>query len=259
MLQLALNSARQNITLKLEDISKRLVENVPDLLIDLVEIATYVFCADQATSRGGEAQSGMGSDWRRSFRFISPVRNPDHWNSPNVLEPLCETLSFLSDDDYAFEFERATNPPPLERYLDLGGDEPAAFTPDDVVLFSGGLDSLGGAIEELSSSAKRIALVSHRSSPKIFGHQRLLVAELKNQFPKRLMHIPVLVGRKRLRSESIRSDRGPFFTPHWHALSLGFLEAYGFGSLKTEWSASICPSRHKWLAHVQRGQPILGS
>jgi hypothetical protein len=100
----------------------------------------------------------MGSDWRRSFLFIIPVRSPDHWSSRKVLEPLCETLSFLSDDDYAFEFERATNPPPLERYLDLGGDEPAAFTPDEVVLFSGGLDSLGGTIEELSSSAKRIAL-----------------------------------------------------------------------------------------------------
>ena len=197
-MRLALNGAPQNITLKLEDISKRLVENVPDLLVDLVEIATYVFCADQASSRGGEAQAGMGSDWRRSFRFIIPVRSPDHWSSPKVLEPLCETLSFLSDDDYAFEFERATNPPPLERYLDFGGEEAAAFNPDEIVLFSGGLDSLSGAIEELSSSAKRIALVSHRSSPKIFGHQRQLVAELKNRFPKRLMHVPVLVTRQEI-------------------------------------------------------------
>ena len=67
--------------LKLEDISKRLVKNVPDLLIDLVEIATYVYCADQATSRGGDAQVGMGSAWRRDFRFIIPVRNPNHWNN----------------------------------------------------------------------------------------------------------------------------------------------------------------------------------
>ena len=48
---------------------------VPDLLIDLVEIATYVYCADKATGRGGDAQVGMGADWRRSFRFVIPVRN----------------------------------------------------------------------------------------------------------------------------------------------------------------------------------------
>ena len=74
-LRLALDGRAQNITLKLEDISKRLVQNVPDLLIDLVEIATYVYCADQATSRGGDAQVGMGSAWRRAFRFVIPVRN----------------------------------------------------------------------------------------------------------------------------------------------------------------------------------------
>ena len=61
-LRLALDGSLQNITLKLEDISKRLVRNVPDLLVDLVEIATYVYCADQATSRGGDAQVGMGAD-----------------------------------------------------------------------------------------------------------------------------------------------------------------------------------------------------
>ena len=166
-LQLALDGRSQNITLKLEDISKRLVKNVPDLLIDLVEIATYVYCADQATSRGGEAQAGMGSDWRRRFRFVIPVRHPDHWSHPKVLEPLCDALSFLSEDDYEFEFEKAANPVRLANYLELSEDS-GAFKADEIVLFSGGLDSLSGAVEELSDGKKNIALVSHRSSPKIF-------------------------------------------------------------------------------------------
>ena len=50
VLRLDLNGAAQNITLKLEDIGRRLVTNVPNLLVDLVEIATYVFCADQASN-----------------------------------------------------------------------------------------------------------------------------------------------------------------------------------------------------------------
>jgi 7-cyano-7-deazaguanine synthase in queuosine biosynthesis len=195
-LRLALDGRSQNITLKLEDISKRLVKNVPGLLIDLVEIATYVYCADQATSRGGDAQVGMGSAWRRSFRFIIPVRNPNHWNNRKVLEPLCHMLAFLSEDDYAFEFEKAANPAPLDKYLELGGGDAAAFQADEVVLFSGGLDSLSGAVEELAAGTKNVALVSHRSSSKIFDHQKQLVAELKQRFPKRLMHVPVLVTRQ---------------------------------------------------------------
>jgi 7-cyano-7-deazaguanine synthase in queuosine biosynthesis len=196
VLQLALDGPSKNIEVKLEDISKRLVRNVPDLLIDLVEIATYVFCADRATSRGGDAQAGMGSDWRRSFRFVMPVRNPDHWNNPKVMESLRGTLSFLSDDEYGFEFEKAADPVPLSGYLDLSGDEAAAFKADEVVLFSGGLDSLGGTVVELSTSSKKIALVTHRSSPKILEQQKRLFAELKRRFPKRLIHFPVLINRQ---------------------------------------------------------------
>ena len=138
----------------------------------------------------------MGANWRRSFRFVIPVRNPNHWNDRNVLESLCSTLSFLSEDDYAFEFEKATNAVPFEDYLELSDDGSAAFKADEVVLFSGGLDSLSGAIEELSTNGKHVALVSHRSSSKIFDHQKHLVAELKRRFPKKVMHVPVLVTRQ---------------------------------------------------------------
>ena len=113
-LRLAFEGGSRNITLKLEDISKRLVKNVPDLLIDLIEIATYVYCADQTTSRGGECQSGMGVDWRREFRFVVPVRNPRLLGAGVDNEALCDALSFLTDDDYVFEFEKATNLPVLK-------------------------------------------------------------------------------------------------------------------------------------------------
>jgi 7-cyano-7-deazaguanine synthase in queuosine biosynthesis len=190
-ISLCTSGRSQNIVLKLEDIGKKMIRRVPDALIDLIEIATYVYCADRAVSRGGVAQRAVGADWRRSFRFIIPVRTPDHWSNRDVLEPLRSTLSFLSEDDYEFEFEKATNPAALQDYLKLGDDNES----DEVVPFSGGLDSLSGTIEELSSG-KRVALVSHRSSPKIFDHQKRLVAELKRRFPKRVMHVPVLVTRQ---------------------------------------------------------------
>jgi hypothetical protein len=52
-LRLALSGRSQNITLKLEDISKKMVRNVPDLLIDLIEIATYVYCAESSAAWNG--------------------------------------------------------------------------------------------------------------------------------------------------------------------------------------------------------------
>jgi hypothetical protein len=128
-LRLALRGSSANITLKIEDISKKLVRIIPGLLIDLIEIATYVFCADQAISRGGEAQQGMGADWRREFRFVIPVRNPGNWNRRGVSEALCSTLSFLSDDNYTFEFEKAAHPVPFQSCLEFSGDSGAEFEP----------------------------------------------------------------------------------------------------------------------------------
>jgi hypothetical protein len=112
------------------------------------------------------------------------------------LEPLCAMLSFLSEDEYTFEFEKATNPVQFQDYLEFGDDGGTAFRADEVVLFSGGLDSLGGAVEELSTTEKRIALVSHHSSSKIFDFQKRLIAELRERFPKRLIHLPVLMTRQ---------------------------------------------------------------
>jgi len=199
-LQIALEGRSRNITLKLEDLSKRLVKNVPDLLIDLIEIATFVYCADQTTSRGGECQSGMGVDWRREFRFVIPVRNLEYWAQETTIEALCDALSFLSDDEYVFEFEKASNAASFESYLELGGEGTTAFRPDEVLLFSGGLDSLAGSVEELSAGHKKVALVSHRSSPKIYEHQKRLVDELKCRFPGSVMHFPVQITKHGMKS-----------------------------------------------------------
>ena len=53
-LPLNLSGPDPNITLRLEDITRPMVTDVPDVLTDLMEVATYVYCADQLVSRGGE-------------------------------------------------------------------------------------------------------------------------------------------------------------------------------------------------------------
>jgi hypothetical protein len=61
MLQLDLTGPGRNVELRLHDISKRMLTNLPSLVIDQLELAAYVYSADWATSRGGEASRGMGS------------------------------------------------------------------------------------------------------------------------------------------------------------------------------------------------------
>jgi hypothetical protein len=191
-LHLNLHGAHANVRLKISDISRRLLANIPDVLADLLEVASYVYAADAAVGRGGRTDAQMGAWWRRTFRFVIPVRRPDLWSTDAVSAGLVEMLTFLSDDSYAFEFRPLANPPAMAEYFELGGHEGSAFTPDEVILFSGGLDSLSGTVEELVQDERKVALVSHRSATKIAGAQQNLVHQLQVRFGAgRVLHVPV--------------------------------------------------------------------
>src|SRR5262249_4137130 len=151
----------------------------PDVLTDLVEVASYIYCADQALTRGGDGATAFGQRWRRGFSFHIPVRKPDLWSSAPVVAALRDTLGFLSDDEYEFHFSKHKNPEPLQTYLELQPDKEGADELDEVLLFSGGLDSLGGAVSEAVRDKRRVALVSHRANPKINSKQKLLVDDLR--------------------------------------------------------------------------------
>lgn len=195
-LRLSLEGPSKNVALRISDLTRAMVRNLPAPVADLVEVAAYVYAADLATSRGGPVSEGMGSAWRRAFHLVIPVREPDHWNAVSTRVALRKALSFLSDEDFDFEFVSKPSATELPEFLDLGTKTGVAFEADEVLLFSGGLDSLAGTIEELSTTKKKIVLVSHRPSTKIFEHQKKLVAHLGAAFPKRLLHIPVLAHRE---------------------------------------------------------------
>ena len=127
-LPLNLSGPGANITLRLEDISRPMVTDVPDVLTDLLEVATYVYCADQLVSRGGEVMQALGSQWRRSLKFIVPVRELDLWTSQAVCEALQHLLAFLSDDDIRFQFVQAASPPALNTYLDFSESRQPRFS-----------------------------------------------------------------------------------------------------------------------------------
>ena len=186
-----------NVHLKISDISEKMVANIPPILVDLLEIATYVYCADQATTRGGGNAKNYGAKWRRRFQFHIPVRKPEVWSSEPVLTALRDTLGFLSDDEYEFTFEKLSDPPPVSQYLDFGPGRATGFKAEEVILFSGGPDSLGGAVQEAAAGKRTLALVSHRSSPKIAKRQKELLEDLGKHCSKKPFHVPVWINKEK--------------------------------------------------------------
>jgi hypothetical protein len=178
-IRLCLWRPHQNITLCFDDIRRYLWRDIPLPFQDLIEIATYIYCADQAVTRGGDGVDNFGENWRRRLFFRIPVRHPDLWNSTDLHDLLCSTLGFLSEDEYIFEFTKLENSPPFQQYLKFSDDNALFGDPEEVVLFSGGLDSLGGAIQEAVIDKRRVVLVTHKPNQKMerrYRHLKELLA-----------------------------------------------------------------------------------
>lgn len=166
-LRLSGKEGKGNITLRIEDVHRKMFQPVPVLFNDLLEIATYVYSADQVIRRGADDVDTFGDGWRRDLHFVVPVRNPDFWNSSQVRELLCSTLGFLSDDQYQFDFVKLDHDHPFQDYLGFDDTQQMYRKPEQVVMFSGGLDSLAGAIDEVVNQKRRVLLVTHKATSKL--------------------------------------------------------------------------------------------
>ncbi len=189
-------SSDANVNIQIEDISRAFLKNLSQRIIDFLEIAAYIYAADSAKARGkGWSENGTRENWQREFNFIIGVRDYEFWQDEKIIASLKSILNFLSDDSYSFDFRKLSKDRSYQEYLAL--DETADFNfknPDKVIMFSGGLDSLSGAIESLEKG-ERTVLVSHRSFPSIDKRQRDLSNQLKAIYPNQIIHIPVWLNK----------------------------------------------------------------
>jgi 7-cyano-7-deazaguanine synthase in queuosine biosynthesis len=175
----------------------KLIEDVTSLsprIIDLLEIASYIYAADRKVSRG-KRNSVKNDAWARIFEFNIPVRDIDFWNNEKIKEVLSSALTFMTGDRcYKFYFEKYKHDPVLSgRQFLLFSDEYVPFEESDnteIVLFSGGLDSLAGVIEFLNSyPPKQVYLVSHNANTSTINTQKMLVSALQEKYgEKRIKH-----------------------------------------------------------------------
>jgi hypothetical protein len=189
--------SKPNVHISFENVAKVFRHNLSPRLIDFLEIASYVFSADCATQRGTKWTDDDSTEpWGRDLSFIIPVRQPDFWEARRIKELIKEVLGFLSNDNYSFRFvplkqDRADQ----QRYFEFGDLEDWPFhSPERVVMFSGGLDSLAGAVESAAVGTKSV-LVSHRPVSTLDSRQKKLFSELQKRFPGQFIHVPVWINK----------------------------------------------------------------
>jgi 7-cyano-7-deazaguanine synthase in queuosine biosynthesis len=187
--------SKPNVHIKLENVTDFFLTHLTDRLVDLLEIATYVFAADCSTKRGTEwSVEETVEPWGRDFKFLIPVRDLQFWQSEDIQKQLVGVLNFLSNDDYSFEFTKLKEDRQKQNYLDIGETKWDFEGVDRVSMFSGGLDSLAGAVQAANDN-KKLVLVSHRPVAYLGKRQQELFAKLKETFPVPMIHIPVWINK----------------------------------------------------------------
>jgi 7-cyano-7-deazaguanine synthase in queuosine biosynthesis len=182
---------RGTTTVTLFEITRQMMANIPDRLADLFDISCYVHCTDRLAARDKPEMPEGGAKWRRTLRFLIAVRDPEFWNTPTINAMLCSTLGFLSGDRFTFDFVQRDGFTPQQDYLDLRGGGPAAeFKPEEIILFSGGLDSLAGAVDALLVRRVPVVLASFQSANLLHSIQARLAASLRERAgTARLLHV----------------------------------------------------------------------
>ena len=122
-----------------------------DEAVDLGLLAATVTAADTRISRQSDAQDS----WTREIDLYVPVREPDLWSERTEL--IERTLNFLTGDRWRIYFRSRHRD---YREIVQAPDELIEAPFDSVCLFSGGLDSLVGAIDLLEEGRSPL-LVSH--------------------------------------------------------------------------------------------------
>jgi hypothetical protein len=160
--------------------------HIPARTLDLLELAAYIYAADRYVSRGSRDAVEFQS-WSREFKFRVRVRDVGFWARADLQDALRSCLTFMTGDaDFAFEFAGGHDTPPTSLFDREGLIEPAAGGDQQAVLFSGGLDSLGGAVELLETTDSSLILVSHQSQVGTKKAQTALARALSNRYPGRV-------------------------------------------------------------------------
>jgi 7-cyano-7-deazaguanine synthase in queuosine biosynthesis len=167
--------------------------------LDLLTVAMAVFAADLRVPRVLTADR-----WQRDISLHVPVFDVPAWE--DAAAQFVEMLGFLTGDSWDLRFRER---PPFEVVKPKSANGAAAVAKAlDVALFSGGLDSLAGAID-LLESGRPVALVGHYGAGVTNSVQQNVLSALQahygaNVFPF-MFHVQPLKAHENEGEQTMRS------------------------------------------------------
>ena len=174
---------------ELDALAKQARQPLSRIEADFIWLAVAVYLADRCSPRYPYGMSGP-VHWRRRIHLQIPVGDPAVWSRAETA--LLHVLEFLTEDDWTFEF--------LPGRAEFTAEQQAHFRTmrgqeiEWTSLFSGGLDSLAGALRWLGETAGVGQLVSGQTHNRITAGQELQAAELRKHFPNRVEHVGIGYG-----------------------------------------------------------------
>ena len=174
---------------------------------DFFLVSAIVYGVDNLLSRAIYSNDG----WTRDIEVEFPVNSLAVWNGKE--DKLKQSLDFLTGDNWQISFRELEDVDlfqPRAKRRKIPRYEKETIT--SVSLFSGGLDSLIGVINELETlnDNKRILLVSHfdSKSPGPNGDQRKLLRHLKTEYPNKIYWVQskLALSRKDLDGHKVRIE-----------------------------------------------------
>jgi hypothetical protein len=141
--------------------------------LDVLILAAHVHAADTRISRESESQDG----WTREIRLIVPVSDPDRWIA--VAPIFVRMLNFLTGDRWSIAFRARQRQ--FETVTTVRPARQIGPPFDDLALFSGGLDSLIGAIDAVEAGHTPL-LISHAGEGATSDAQTTIYKVMKTHY-----------------------------------------------------------------------------
>jgi hypothetical protein len=205
-----------------ERIAAMFSSNLAPELADLAEIAVAAYLADRFSPRRHPEDGSTASPRHRRIELCVQVNNPEIWTG-TAARILQDLFWFLTCDEWKFQFQASAGVSIVEQaYL-------FDFSPPQkpkVMLFSGGLDSYAGAMDQLSEAERYHVLLSGSTHNRMAAGQRRQASRLLEGRRERGQHVVIPYGLPQkldVRMESSQRSRS------FVHLSLGAIAALHLG------------------------------
>jgi hypothetical protein len=175
--------------------------------LDFLYFSAVAYSIDKLVSRRTAADG-----WTRDLDVSLPIARHELWSS--LAGEIADCLGFLTGDRWTFSFAGLDCPLARPSTVPLRGDpfgvrrRPVGA----VCLFSGGLDSLVGAIDWLETNPEQTLVLAGHHDPRVpgpLGDQERLLEELRPSYPNRTRPLRARIAQRpsgreiTLRSRSI--------------------------------------------------------